>query len=144
MNKSDFIMYRIYNCVFFYVSGSLQWVISEKVTHYGQTVTLRCLSNSCNIENCKYRAGWDRYDPDRMLTFVVTMNQTVPATNKYFGQFVEDGFTLEIRNLSKRDINISYECSVGFNKSEAKYLTEQDVFKGNSFNLYCQISKSKE
>lgn len=136
MNKSkDIKSFRI--CHIF--PGDLSWSVSQRVTEYGQTATLLCVSESCNSKNCNFRAGWDRYAPNFTPTFAVVRHQHILDSAKYSGKLVENGFTLEIRKLSERDLNVSYECSVSYNKSSSKVLLKKDVFETIVEKGICKI-----
>jgi hypothetical protein len=48
---------------------------------------------------------------------------------KYGRTYNESGFGLIIRNLSETDVNKTYECVYGFDKSAYQPLLQEDVFK---------------
>ncbi|VDI22271.1 Hypothetical predicted protein, partial [Mytilus galloprovincialis] len=104
----------------------LEWTVFEKVTEYGQNVTL-----FCNVSNCcpKY-AGWDRWTPVQQTLFIDV--KTGQANAKYDGNALRNGYTLVIQKLSKTDLNVSYSCVYGATFGERKILLEEDVFKSIS------------
>jgi hypothetical protein len=51
------------------------------------------------------------------------------SNERYHGTNDTDGFGVVIRNLSEADLNVTYSCIYGFNKSTPKYLLHGDVFK---------------
>ena len=51
-------------------------------------------------------------------------------TDKYEGQLEQRGYSLIIKNLSKEDLNKSYACLYGLNRSQKKLLLEDVIFNG--------------
>ncbi|XP_076082213.1 uncharacterized protein LOC143052931 [Mytilus galloprovincialis] len=108
------------NCLI--TQGVLEWTVVEKITEYGQNVTL-----FCNVLNCcpKY-SGWDRWTTVQQTLFIDV--KTKISNKKYDGKVIKDGYTLVIKNLTKNDLNVSYSCVYGATIGERKILLEEDVF----------------
>ena len=114
----------------FQILGNLYWKVLKKATDYGQTITLICEIEDDFQSNIGY---WDRYYDYRTyarLLYSVKKNENISSHYKYGGEFVKGGFTLEIKNLSRGDLNSSYECTTLSNRSKSKELSEKDVFTG--------------
>ena len=102
--------------------GQLQWIVKEKVTDYGQNLTLFCPVGNC----CSEPPGWF-VGPKTIILDVRTFSNDPKV--KYHGTYNTDGFGVVIRNLSEADLNVTYSCIYGFNQSTPKYLFHGDVFK---------------
>ena len=110
-------------------SGELQWVVTEKISSYGQSLTLFCSVDNCCTSN--KTAGWSKGStPDTIFIDIIKYSDN--PNLKYGKTYNESGFGLVIRNLSETDLNKTYECAYGFQKSTHQYLLQEDVFrKGN-------------
>ena len=105
-----------------FYSGQLQWVVKEKVTDYGQNLTLFCPVENCCSENAGWSVG--------LKTIIIDVKTFSNDPNmKYNGTYNTDGFGVVIRNLSEGDLNVTYHCIYGFDESTPKYLLHGDVFK---------------
>ncbi|XP_071141116.1 uncharacterized protein [Mytilus edulis] len=108
------------NCLF--TQGVLEWTVVEKITEYGQNVTLFCNVSHC----CPKYSGWDRWTTVQQTLFIDVKTKT--SNKKYDGKVINDGYTLVIKNLTKNDLNVSYSCVYGATIGERKILLEEDVF----------------
>lgn len=108
----------------FFISGKLHWTIENKISDYGQNLTLMCSVVNC----CSKAAGWEVWEPTLRTLFIDIRNWTVPATSKYTGDVHNFGYTLVIRNVSQEDLNITYTCVYGVERSDKKMLIESDIF----------------
>ncbi|VDI57683.1 Hypothetical predicted protein [Mytilus galloprovincialis] len=104
------------------IQGVLEWIVSAKVTDYGQDVTLFCNVSNC----CPNDAGWDRYSPEQRTLFIDV--KTGHSNKKYDGKTLRGGYTLVIKNLTKNDLNVSYACVYGVTIGQSKFLWKEDVF----------------
>ncbi|CAC5414037.1 unnamed protein product [Mytilus coruscus] len=102
--------------------GVLEWKVLEKITDYGQNVTLFCNVSNC----CPKHAGWDRYTPAQRTIFIDV--KTGSPTKKYDGKVLTDGYTLVIQNLTKQDLNVLYSCVYDSTLGDQQYLLEENVF----------------
>ena len=109
-------------------SGELQWVVTEKVSRYGQSLTLFCPVDNC----CNKYAGWSK----ESKTIIIDVKIYPDDPNlKYGGTYNKSGFGLIIRNLSETDLNKTYQCVYGVQLSTRQYLLQEDVFKkGNQLS----------
>jgi hypothetical protein len=109
-----------------FFSGELHWVVTEKVSSYGQSLTLFCSVDNC----CNKTAGWRN---ESMTIFIDIKKYPDDPNLKYGRTYNESGFGLIIRNLSETDVNKTYECTYEFQISSThQYLLQEDVFqKGN-------------
>jgi hypothetical protein len=109
-----------------FFSGELHWVVTEKVSSYGQSLTLFCSVDNC----CNKTAGWRN---ESMTIFIDIKKYPDDPNLKYGRTYNESGFGLIIRNLSETDVNKTYECTYEFQRSSThQYLLQEDVFqKGN-------------
>ena len=105
-----------------FFSGELQWVVTEKVSSYGQSLTLFCFVDNC----CNEKAGWSK---ESRAIFIDMKNYPDDPNLKYGRTYNESGFGLIIRNLAETDVNKTYECIYGFQASTHQYLLQEDVFK---------------
>ena len=105
-----------------FFSGELHWVVTEKVSSYGQSLTLFCSVDNC----CNKTAGWRN---ESMTIFIDIKKYPDDPNLKYGRTYNESGFGLIIRNLSETDVNKTYECTYGFDRSQHQYLLQEDVFK---------------
>lgn len=105
-------------------SGKISWTIKNKISDYGQNLTLICKISSC----CSKEAGWEAWDPELRTIFIDIRTLTVPATSKYTGDVHNFGYSLIIRNVSFEDVNIMYTCVYGTDRSDKKMLFEKDIF----------------
>jgi hypothetical protein len=92
------------------------------------------------VVNCKVngRKIW-RGGPDGKVLMVNSGMSTNKA--KYNTAIEKHGFTLTILNLIVEDLNVSYECSCGFDLDK-HILHIEDVHKGkcNNNNVYIKFS----
>ena len=114
----------IWNIAFF--SGELRWVVTEKVSSYGQSLTLFCSVNNSFNDCCNKTAGWSR---ETKAIFIDIKKYPDDPNLKYGRTYNKSGFGLIIHNLSETDMNKTYECVYGFKKSDHQYLLQEDVFK---------------
>ena len=105
-----------------FFSGELHWVVTEKVSSYGQSLTLFCSVDNC----CNKTAGWRN---ESMTIFIDIKKYPDDPNLKYGRTYNESGFGLIIRNLSETDVNKTYKCTYGFNIGNQFLLQEDDVFK---------------
>ncbi|XP_076076439.1 uncharacterized protein LOC143047284 [Mytilus galloprovincialis] len=117
------------NCIIFQVyviQGEPDWIVNERVSGYGEHLTLFCLIDDC----CTQEAGWVKYDPDYETIYLDVRNSKYyTSTDKYAATTNSTGFSLTIKNIQKEDINIEYACVYGFDKSRKKVLLQSDVFR---------------
>jgi hypothetical protein len=90
-----------------FYSGQLQWIVKEKVTDYGQDLTLFCPVGNC----CSEPPGWF-VGPETIILDVRTFSNDPKV--RYHGTYDTDGFGVVIRNLSEADLNVTYSCIYGF------------------------------
>lgn len=109
------------------VSGVLEWTVTEKVTDYGQNVTL-----FCNISNCCPKfSGWTLWTAVEDVEHTLfTDVKTAGPNTKYGGKALANGYTLVIQNITEKDLNKSYACVYDATFGEKKILLEEDVFTG--------------
>ena len=105
-----------------FFSGELQWAVTEKVSRYGQSLTLFCFVDNC----CNNKAGWAS---ESKTIFIDIQEYSNDPNLKYGATYNESGFGLIIRNLAETDVNKAYECVYGFHISGHQYLLQEDVFK---------------
>ena len=74
-----------------FFSGELHWVVSEKVSSYGQNLTLFCSVNDC----CNEAAGWNN---ESKTIFIDVKKYPDDPTLPYGRTYNESGFGLIIRN----------------------------------------------
>ena len=89
--------------------GELQWVVTEKVSNYGQSLTLFCSVDNC----CNEPAGWSK---ESTAIFIDLKKYPNDPNLKYGGTYNESGFGLIIHNLSETDMNKTYECIYEFRR----------------------------
>jgi hypothetical protein len=77
-----------------FYSGQLQWIVKEKVTDYGQNLTLFCPVGNC----CSEPPGWF-VGPKTIILDVIKFSNHPKV--KYHGTYDTDGFGVVIRNLSE-------------------------------------------
>ena len=109
-----------------FFSGVLHWVVTEKVSSYGQNLALCCSVNHSVNDCCNEPAGWSN---ESKTIFIDVKKYPDNPNLKYGGTYNESGFGLIIRNLSETDVNKTYECVYGFKKSAHQPLLQEDVFK---------------
>lgn len=104
------------------------WTVDQKVTSYGENLTLLCNVTKC----CSDYAGWDLWNGGEIPTtlFIDIKTHVHSDLAKYGGDIRNDGFTLIIRNLSVKDVNVSYACVYGKIVGDQILLLEEDIFKG--------------
>ena len=73
--------------------GEFQWVVTEKVSCYGQSLTLFCSVNDC----CNEKAGWGS---ESKAIFIDMKEYPDDPNLKYGRTYNESGFGLIIRNLA--------------------------------------------
>ena len=105
-----------------FYSGQLQWVVKEKVTAYGQNLTLFCPVDNC----CSEPAGWS-VGSKTIIIDVRTFSNDPKV--KYHGIYDKDGHGVVIHSLSEADLNVTYRCIYEFELSIPKYLLHGDVFR---------------
>lgn len=100
----------------------------EKVTKYGEDLSLACQVENC----CTKSAGWGKWTPkNELITILIDVKDlNVDNISKYDGAIVKTGFSLVIRNLTKDDLNLTYSCTYGFLVSKKKMLLKTDAFHG--------------
>lgn len=104
-----------------------EWIINEKVSGYGDTLTLFCLIDDC----CTKAAGWIKFAPDYTTIYLdVRDSKNNNPTDKYAATTNSTGFSLVIKKLQKEDINIKYSCVYGFKNSRPKVLLQSDAIRG--------------
>jgi hypothetical protein len=95
----------------------------------GQDLTLFCY---CTVDGI---TGW-RGGPDDKVLMV---NGEISTNNtKYKTSIAKHGFILTILKLTVEDLNISYECSCGFDLDK-HILYIEDVYKGKYNNKNVDI-----
>ena len=102
----------------------------------GQDLTLFCKVDNCTVDGIK---GWRGGPDDKILM----LNGEISTNNtKYKISIEKHGFTLTILNLTVEDLNISYECSCGYDLDK-HILYIGDVYMGmsNSKNVDIKISE---
>lgn len=129
--------YVVLNLLSLYILASWLWTVDQKITQYGETLTLLCHVPNC----CPKHAGWDSIDADgiRKTLFIDLKSHKKTASAKYDGEVKTNGYTLIIRNLTKQDVNVSYKCVYDSTIGDPLMLLEKDVFKGTCSN-YIQLS----
>lgn len=71
---------------------------------------------------------WEGGPKQKMLTLNGAPDQE--DVMKYKMSMRQDGFDLVINNVSKADLNVTYECTYGFKKSGKVILKIEDAFEG--------------
>ncbi|CAC5417602.1 CDC40 [Mytilus coruscus] len=115
-----------YFAVIQHVQGEHDWIVNEKVSGYGDNLTLFCLIDDC----CTKEAGWVKFGPYYETIFLDVRNsKNYTSTDKYAATTNSTGFSLVIKNIQREDINIEYSCVHGFDKSRKKVLLHTDAFR---------------
>ncbi|CAC5417590.1 unnamed protein product [Mytilus coruscus] len=108
------------------IQGEPDWIVNEKVSGYGDNLTLFCLIDDC----CTKASGWVKFDPDYKTIYLDVRNsKNNTSKDKYAATTNKTGFSLVIKNLQKEDINIEYSCLYGFAISREKVLLQSDAFR---------------
>lgn len=110
-------------------TDNLTWKVVQKVRKYGEDLSL-----SCHVENCcQESAGWGKWTPKNefITIFIDVKDLNVDNSSKYDGAIDKTGFSLDIRNLTRDDLNLTYSCTYGFLVSKKKMLTKTDAFLEN-------------
>ncbi|VDI69283.1 Hypothetical predicted protein [Mytilus galloprovincialis] len=98
------------------------WEVQKPISEYGEDLELNCIADNYNMSSQSSKR-W--YQGQTLLTF----NDGSEDNTKYNASLYSNGFKLMIKNLTKNDVNITYMCSDGFDKSENLPLRIEDVFK---------------
>ncbi|XP_071173688.1 uncharacterized protein [Mytilus edulis] len=98
------------------------WEVQKPISEYGEDLELFCIADNYN-KSSETSKRW--YQGQTLLTF----NDASEDITKYNASLYSNGFKLIIKNLTKNDVNITYMCSDGFDKSENLPLLAKDVFK---------------
>ncbi|CAC5417600.1 unnamed protein product [Mytilus coruscus] len=124
---TDVCFGRSHNSLHIYViKGELDWIVNEKVSGYGDNLTLFCLIDEC----CTKAAGWIKFDPDYKTIYLDVQNsKNDTSKDKYAATTNSTGFSLVIKKLQKGDIDIKYSCVYGFEKSREKVLFQSDAIR---------------
>ncbi|CAG2207111.1 BIRC2_3 [Mytilus edulis] len=101
------------------------WEVEKQISEYGEDLELICIADNYNMSS-QTSKRW--YQGQTLLTF----NDASEDNTKYNASLYSNGFKLIIKNLTKNDVNITYMCSDGFDKSENLPLRIEDVFKVQS------------
>lgn len=109
-----------------------EWKVDNKVTAYGQMLTLHCKIADC----CVKYSGWVIWDYDSKDFRTIAIDVKDFQNEKYSGKLKKDGFTLVIRNLTEMDINRNYSCTYGAKVGEKKLLLKEETFDTNSEYVY--------
>ncbi|VDI61512.1 Hypothetical predicted protein [Mytilus galloprovincialis] len=116
-----------FSCYVYIIQGEPVWRVNEKVSGYGDNLTLFCLIDDC----CTKAAGWIKFDPVYKTIYLDVRNsKNNTSKDKYAATISNTGFSLVIKNIQKEDINIKYSCLYGFEKSRKKILSQSDAFRG--------------
>lgn len=113
---------------------SVVWEVQKQISEYGEDLELNCIADNYN-KSSDTSKRW--YQGQTLLTF----NDGSEDNTKYNASLYSNGFKLIIKNLTKNDVNITYMCSDGFDKSENLPLQIEDVFKG-IFNKFWKLYNS--
>lgn len=105
-------------------SGKLDWTIQNKISVYGQDLTLICNVPDC----CSKEAGWEAWTQKLRTIFIDIRDLSFTSNSKYTGDVYNFGYSLVIRNVSMEDVNIMYSCVYGDERSDKKMLIEKDIF----------------
>jgi hypothetical protein len=101
----------------------------------GQDLTLFCKVDNCTVNETRiWRGG-----PDNKVLMVNSGIST--DITKYNSSIEKRGFILTILNLTLKDLNVSYECSCGFD-IDKHILYLEDVYKGKCNNKNVDIKFS--
>ena len=115
----------------FYIVGQ-KVAIDKKVSEFGETFSLLCtFETSCNCS-----VGWEVWNPDSVTLSVI--DYSFDPNAKYTSETRVDGHILNIRNLSKSDLNKSYTCKGKFTRSKKLYLVESVVFT-SKYNVASRV-----
>lgn len=111
-----------------YITAEMNWDVYEKVSSYGQTLTLYCKLE----EICKKTAGWVKWVSNKNFdTLIFSVKETsFDKDAKYDGRIGQMGFYLMIRNISSDDFEANYSCTYSLLTSPKKLLTTLMAFKG--------------
>ena len=112
----------------FLIVGNLNLVLLQKIKSYGDTLKLLCETKSCNLNSCPWKYAWSKQNNESMFKYIDVNNGEL--IGKYFVKLVFNGFTLEIRNFSSKDMDFNYKCHLPFNNSISLELTRRNIFKG--------------
>ncbi|VDH93527.1 Hypothetical predicted protein, partial [Mytilus galloprovincialis] len=108
------------------IQGEHDWIVNEKVSSYGDHLTLFCVIDDC----CTKAAGWIKFVPDYKTIYLdVRDSKNYTSKEKYDATTNSTGFSLVIKKIQKEDINIKYSCLYGFVRSREKYLLQSDAFR---------------
>ncbi|CAG2252854.1 unnamed protein product [Mytilus edulis] len=130
---------------------AVEWKIEQKISAYGEDLRLLCIADNYSIDGVKIKR-WEGGPKQKMLTLNGAPDQE--DVMKYKMSMRQDGFDLVIKNVSKVDLNVTYECTYGFKKSGKVILKIEDAFevrqivhvkpskresKGNNIVIICVI-----
>ena len=105
------------------ISFSVEWRVEHKISRYGQDLYLMCTyGNDSSSTGAKRWYG----GPDKKM---LSINGLPSNPAKYNATVGADGFGLVIKNVTERDLNVSYECSYGFVQYKG-ILFEADAMNG--------------
>lgn len=102
--------------------------VAKQVERYGEDLSLFCRVENC----CPESAGWIKWTSENEFStiFIDVKHLIVNESSKYDGGTNERGFFLDIRKITRQDLNMKYSCTYGFEKSEKQLLLNTDVFFG--------------
>ena len=108
-------------------STEVKWTVCNTSPKLGQDLTLFCKVDNCTVNEIK---RWHGGPDDKPL-----MSDSGLSTDKtkYNTAIEKQGFILTILNLTVKDLNVSYECSCGFDLDK-HILYIEDVYKVDNLN----------
>ena len=128
------VNYHDYNRLCFTIIIIVKWTVCDTSPKLGQDLTLFCEVDNCFANETKrWYGGPD--DKPLMSNSGVSTDKT-----KYNTSIEKHGFILNILNLAVTDLNVSYECSCGFDID--KHILYIDVYKGKCDNKNVDIKFS--
>ncbi|XP_063418914.1 uncharacterized protein LOC134701712 [Mytilus trossulus] len=106
--------------------AKVEWKIEQKISAYGEDLRLLCIADNYAFDGGKIKR-WEGGPKQKMLTLNGAPDQE--DVMKYKMSMLENGFDLVINNVTKADLNVTYDCTYGFNTSGKVVLKIEDAFE---------------
>ncbi|XP_076111997.1 uncharacterized protein LOC143080157 [Mytilus galloprovincialis] len=108
------------------ICAKVEWKIEKKISAYGEDLKLLCIADNYSIDGMKIKM-WEGGPKQKMLALNGAPDQE--DVMKYKMSMRQDGFDLVINDVSKPDLNVTYQCAYGFKKSGKVILKIEDAFE---------------
>lgn len=99
------------------------WRVQKQISKYGEDLKL-----FCSAENYTFPSRTSKWFGGPAQN-TISINGKVKDSTKYNATIERDGFGLIIRNVTENDLNVTYQFSYGFSKSDKILLLQHDAFK---------------